>query len=153
MIGRSQNEARRASLALFQRAVSWVSKAVVQRGHTGDGVSDFWSLGDRSVPLGGRYRLAFSFHHPYNVREALDPPGHWAVRSAGYFYHLRELDGPEIIAFHWHPGRRGQPEFPTFTSRAESTRSKSPPRTTCRPVASRSRNSSSGRYAAIGNAC
>lgn len=111
-MSKSQNGARRASLAPFQRAVSCISKAVIQRGHTGEGVSDFWSLGERYVPLGGRVQLEFSFYHPYTVREVLDAPGQWAVRSSGYSYQLRERAGREIIAFHWHPGRRGQPDFP-----------------------------------------
>lgn len=27
----------------------------------------------------------------------------WTVRSLGYWYQVRHGDGPEVIAFHWHP--------------------------------------------------
>jgi hypothetical protein len=112
VIAKSQNEARRASLALFQRAISCISKAVIERGHSGEGVADFWSLENRYIPLGGRDRLEFSFYHPYAVHQSLDAPVRSVVHSSGYFYQVREQTGQKVIAFHWHPGRRGQPDFP-----------------------------------------
>lgn len=34
------------------------------------------------------------------------------VRLMDYFYDFRVSEGTELIAFHWHPGRDGQPDFP-----------------------------------------
>lgn len=36
----------------------------------------------------------------------------WQVVSKGYFYTFSEQNGREIIAFHWHPESRDQPDFP-----------------------------------------
>jgi hypothetical protein len=36
----------------------------------------------------------------------------WTVSTFGYSYALREPEGPEIIAYHWHPGRRSPIDFP-----------------------------------------
>ena len=38
------------------------------------------------------------------------PP--WAISPFGYYYALREPEGPEIVAYHWHPGRRSPVDFP-----------------------------------------
>ena len=124
MTARSQDETRQASLEWFQRAISCVSKAVISRGQAIEGAPNFWTIDERYVPLRGRYRLEFSFHHTYTMRESSDGPRRWAVRSGSYFYQVRERVGPEIIAFHWHPGRRGQPDFPHLhvTSQSGSVR-------------------------------
>jgi hypothetical protein len=29
------------------------------------------------------------------------------VRSSGYWYQVRRADGPEVLAFHWHPAGPG----------------------------------------------
>jgi len=36
----------------------------------------------------------------------------WTVSPFGYSYALREPEGPEIVAYHWHPGRRSPIDFP-----------------------------------------
>ena len=36
----------------------------------------------------------------------------WTVSTFGYYYTLREPEGPEIVAYHWHPGRRSPIDFP-----------------------------------------
>jgi hypothetical protein len=67
---------------------------------------------DRYVTLQGRYRLEFSLLHAYELRQSSGEPSQWSASSEAYFYQLREREGSEIIAFHWHPGRRNQPSFP-----------------------------------------
>jgi len=36
----------------------------------------------------------------------------WTISTFGYSYVLREPEGPEILAYHWHPGRRSPIDFP-----------------------------------------
>jgi len=36
----------------------------------------------------------------------------WTVSPFGYSYALRESQGPEILAYHWHPGRRSPIDSP-----------------------------------------
>jgi len=69
-------------------------------------------MAERYVPLGGRSRLEFSVLHAYAIRGGPLNQGRNMIGSVGYFYQLRERDGPEVIAFHWHPGRPNQPPFP-----------------------------------------
>lgn len=104
--------ARDGLLGPLQRAVSCVSKAVVRRGYSDPGDPELLSFDDRYVPLQGRHRLELSLLHTFHLRQRADDPRYWTATSANYYYQVREQDGPEIIAFHWHPGRRGQPEFP-----------------------------------------
>jgi hypothetical protein len=48
------------------------------------------------------------------VRRKLGISGEEFMRrwDAGYYYALRELEGSEIVAYHWHPGRRSPIDFP-----------------------------------------
>lgn len=50
--------------------------------------------------------------HTYEVRYGFEERGSWKATTVAYFYQVRERSRPEIIAFHWHPGRHGQPNFP-----------------------------------------
>jgi len=53
-----------------------------------------------------------SVHHAFEVRGTDVGPGNLRVTSAGYYYQIRDQRERELIAFHWHPGRRDQPDFP-----------------------------------------
>jgi hypothetical protein len=68
----------------------------------------FLSFPQRSVPLQGDHRLTLSVLHRYAVRDDTGSRGARLVRSRAYWYHIAERDGPELIAFHWHPGSHGQ---------------------------------------------
>jgi len=109
---KNQGAAIEALLGPLQRAVSCVSKAVIRRGAANADDPDFLTLGDRYVPLQGRYRLELSVLHTYVLKQRASELGAWQASTANYFYQVREWDGQEVIAFHWHPGRRGQPDFP-----------------------------------------
>ena len=72
----------------------------------------FWTLGNRFVSLQGRSRLAISFLYSYQISRNTEVAPGWHVRSRNYFHQVHRQTGPELIAFHWHPGRAGQPEYP-----------------------------------------
>lgn len=116
--GRSQPEARRALLTPLQRAVSCITDAVTVRGPAGASATDSFVFEQRYVSRRGRYRLELSLLHTFNIQERLQRPDRWTATSDGCFYQLRERNGKKIIAFHWHPGQRGQPDFPHLHMRS-----------------------------------
>jgi hypothetical protein len=64
--------------------------------------------------------LEFWLHHTYELGQRQGDPGSLNAIATGYFYQLRERAGPEIIAFHWHPNQRNQPDFPHLHLRSRS---------------------------------
>ncbi|HKG25629.1 MAG TPA: hypothetical protein VKB09_08260 [Thermomicrobiales bacterium] len=88
--------------AELQRAVSCVTRAVLVRGYGDEQTSDFLAFPGRFVTVAGESRLGLSVHHTFDVR----------AKTTGYFYQIRDQREREVIAFHWHPGRRDQPAFP-----------------------------------------
>jgi hypothetical protein len=85
---------------------------VIVRGTIENSDAGYWTLGDRFVSLQGQFRLAFSFLHSYNLSRTGEHGSGWHVSSRNYFYQVHDQPGLELIAFHWHPGRPGQPAFP-----------------------------------------
>jgi hypothetical protein len=59
------------------------------------------ALSGRYGALQGRHRLELSVLHEFELALA---GGALAGHSTGYWYHVQQKDGPEIVAFHWHPG-------------------------------------------------
>lgn len=62
------------------------------------------TLGDGGpIALGGDARLTLSVKLRYLVTEA--PPGRarWRVGTVAYQYTFAVQDGPEVLAYHWHP--------------------------------------------------
>lgn len=116
MAARSKEEARDALLSSLQRAVSCVTSAVIVRGQDPrtDALLDFGSFERQEVLLHLRdtARLEFSLFHTFTLKTDPDNSRQWTASSRDYFYHLREYNGPEVIALHWHPGRPNQPDFP-----------------------------------------
>jgi hypothetical protein len=64
------------------------------------------------MPLEGTGRLALTVVHHYRILEDSTTPGSWLVVTAGYFYTLWARDGPEFIAYHWHPDQQSWATFP-----------------------------------------
>ncbi len=85
---------------------------VILRGLSHPNAPEYWTFNERYVPLRGRDQLAFSFIHEYILIQRGEGARNWRVSSRTYFYQVRRHPDSELIAFHWHPGRRGQPEFP-----------------------------------------
>jgi hypothetical protein len=50
--------------------------------------------------------------HSYGLRRGTEDAAGWLVSTRNYFYQVHHQAGPELVAFHWHPGRADQPEFP-----------------------------------------
>lgn len=87
-----------------------MSPAIVRRGRQQHQLPDYWSLGERYVPLAGRNRLVFSMRNVY--RPERNSPRQIRLRTVSYWYEFSEQDSSELISFHWHPHRPGQPSFP-----------------------------------------
>lgn len=45
---------------------------------------------------------------------SLGEGGSWSLTVAGYWYLLRDEDGSEVAAFHWHPREGQKVRFPHF---------------------------------------
>jgi hypothetical protein len=104
----------------LSRIVSCVSRAILIRGRNGPADSEFFTLSDRFVPISGRFALDLSIIHTCAIRR-IEGSGEWKAQTAGYLYQIRQRAGPELIAFHWHPGRIGLPDFPHLHLEASST--------------------------------
>jgi hypothetical protein len=104
--------ARRALQTELQRVVSCSSRAVLIRGRGDKQTSDFLAFPNQYVPIDGKSRLALSVRHDFDVQASDGARPYLRTSSAGYFYQIRDQRERELIAFHWHPGRRNQREYP-----------------------------------------
>ncbi len=112
--GRNPYQAVQSYRSSLQRAVSCVTSSVILVGSTQGyrpGSEHRLVLGpEEAVRLPGA-DLSLSVQVFAWVSE---PAGQapWTVSPFGYYYALRESEGPEIVAYHWHPGRRSPIDFP-----------------------------------------
>jgi hypothetical protein len=60
----------------------------------------------------GNERLGLEVTHGYRIVEAQDERGPWKVKTAAYMYTLKDDQGHELIAFHWHPEGRSDVQVP-----------------------------------------
>jgi hypothetical protein len=60
--------------------------------------------------LGGGLDLAIDVRLQYHVREV--GSHEWTVTTVAYYYTVKRSEGPEIIAYHWHPSQRSPATFP-----------------------------------------
>lgn len=94
----------------LQTAVSCILKTVIVQGRVAPDAPHVLSLAQRFVPLGGRHRLALSVLYTFTVRQT--DLGSWRASATGYWYHLDQRAGSEVIAFHWRPNGHGHVPFP-----------------------------------------
>jgi hypothetical protein len=111
MAGRSPAEAVNAYVESLKRAVSCVTRGVLNVG--GYHATDDPLL----LALGpGRQELTRGFGltllQRYVVVEAEGDRGPWKCSSTAYEYALDDPDGREIIAYHWHPAARSWEAHP-----------------------------------------
>lgn len=93
--------------------MSCITKAVLAPAFVGFDGPHIVSFGDRYIPLQGTHRLELSIRHRYDIVAQADGPGTWTARSTGYWYQVRQANGPDVLAYHWHPlSHRGQVAFP-----------------------------------------
>ena len=111
---RSPAEAVRALSDTLQLALSCVTRDVLVRGsrHSPADIPHVVFLPRRPVPLSGRLPLALEVSHAYVVDAAPTAPGAWSVRTLAYRYQLLLRDGPELLAYHWHPEHPNPIRFP-----------------------------------------
>jgi hypothetical protein len=67
-------------------------------------------VGSVAFPEGYPVRLRIGYGISLSVlsgfRSSIDAD-QWTTRPASYLHHVYDRDGREIVAFHWHPERRG----------------------------------------------
>jgi hypothetical protein len=99
----------------LQRAISCVTPSVIAvRSAAGYGVGSEHALAlgvPEAVRLAGT-DIALSVRAYASVVEREEGSAAWRVGLSSYFYTLRDAQGPEIIAYHWHPGGRSPIDFP-----------------------------------------
>ncbi|HET8522635.1 MAG TPA: hypothetical protein VFL82_05330 [Thermomicrobiales bacterium] len=100
MHSRSGAAAVHAFLGRIQQTLSCVTPGVLIEGQFGPDPVRAATFGSRYVPMRGRYRLELSILHEHELIQA---DNRWSLHAAGYSYQIRQADGPEIAAFHWHP--------------------------------------------------
>jgi hypothetical protein len=99
-----------AFIGPIQQTVSCVTKAVLIEGQFGPGPIRSATFRPQYVPLQGRHRLELSILLEFDLERLAN---NWLLQSRGYGFQIRQLRGPEVIAFHWHPlSERGWATFP-----------------------------------------
>jgi len=104
--GRTEYEAVRKFVDSLQRTLSCVTRAVVTvRGgyHATVHPHPLTIGGGLLVDLGHGANLSIDIKQQYRVIENPDPYEPWQVRTAAYYYGLRETEGFEILSYQWHP--------------------------------------------------
>ena len=107
MSGKTEAEAYQQFIALFQRALSCVSDAVLlSTGYRPRTQPHIITLSQDPTPLRGPHRLGFSAFCTYRLvnssgRSVSSYP--WSVKVTGYAYAFHDSEGREILAYHWHP--------------------------------------------------
>jgi hypothetical protein len=73
-------------------------------------------LARNPVVLRSSPRLRFLFFQTYRLDRAADAAG-WDVPPTGYRYEFGEQDGPELVAYHWHPEGQSNVVLPHLHAR------------------------------------
>jgi hypothetical protein len=95
-------------ITAVRRAVSCVTRSILL--NTTDHDSAVWPhllyIPHGPAPLKmhdvAETRLALDFSHGYQIVRRPDQDG-WQVVTTGYYYSFSLRDGPELLAYHWHP--------------------------------------------------
>ncbi len=113
--GRNPYQAVQNYRSSLQRIVSCVTSSVILVGSTQGyrpGSEHRLALGpEEAVRLPGA-NVSLSVQVFARVLEQGERALPWTVSPFGYYYALREPEGPEIVTYHWHPGRRSSIDFP-----------------------------------------
>lgn len=109
MTGRTETEAVQNFSDVLQKAASCITDSVVSiRGGYHVSVRPHrLTLGpDEFVRLGGEGRLSLSVILFYRIIENSEPREPWRIATTTYSYTFADESLQEVIAYHWHPGRR-----------------------------------------------
>ena len=88
-------------LGRLQQAVSCVTNTVLVRPRPTPAGRQSVELAGGQVRLRGPLGLTLEFSAHYETFR--DEPGGWRATTTAYWYEVRDGDGREILAFHWHP--------------------------------------------------
>jgi hypothetical protein len=106
MTGRTPDEAAGAFRDTVQRALSCVTRNVVfltrNSGTPRPFLHDLLLSGD-PAPLPGSGRTALSVRYRFTLVAERPARRPWQARTVAYYYTLSDVDGPEILGYHWHP--------------------------------------------------
>ena len=112
MDARRARDAEEAYLGSLRRVLSCVTPSVLLTRAAGAGGGDrLAEIAQNPTSLLATPRLSFLFFQTYRLVRADDGTG-WGVRPTGYRYEVREHDGPELVAYHWHPTGNSAITFP-----------------------------------------
>ncbi len=64
------------------------------------------------MALSGQLPLSLEIFAAHDELEDPLNPGTWIARTLGYRYQLALREGPELLAFHWHPQEPNPIKFP-----------------------------------------
>lgn len=114
--GRNPYGAVQSLRSALQRAISCVTPSVLTtrsaRGY-GPGSDHLLTLGSgEPARMAGIAEVSLWLRHFARVVEHEGSQGPWRADTVGYYYALLDVEGREIIAYHWHPGRRSSIDFP-----------------------------------------
>lgn len=91
--------------AMLQRLMSCVTAGVLAADSHG-ATTRLW-LSTRLIrAAGGHLTLTIWHHYALTSDATASRSERWRTRTTGYAYRLDDLDGREIVAYHWHPDGR-----------------------------------------------
>lgn len=110
MAGNTPAEAVENFIGPLRRVVGCLAQTVLVASHYAPVEFD----APRAVVVGGggqakiecRDDLILDIAHFFRVVEATGDTGPFRCRTLGYAYDFRHVDGPSVLAFHWHPDSR-----------------------------------------------
>lgn len=109
MAGRTLKDAYKNYRDPLKRVISCVTDAVLIASVQPNELEmeEIYSLvlqsGD-AVPLSGDSRISISVSQQFSlIKDDRQDYGPYRVSTSAYSYVMEEIDGPEILAYHWHP--------------------------------------------------
>ncbi len=114
--GRNPYGAIQSLRSALQRAISCVTPSVLtarSAGGYGPDSEHLLTLGSgEPVRMAGIAEVSLWLRHFARVAEHEGLQGPWRADTTGYYYSILDGEGREVIAYHWHPGRRSPINFP-----------------------------------------
>jgi hypothetical protein len=104
--GRTPAEAVRSYRNTLQRALSCVTPNILLLSPHASAPTPYRhevTLSGSPVPLTGEGRIALRVRSRFIVVSTDNASRLWQARTIGYFYTLHEINGREILGYHWHP--------------------------------------------------
>lgn len=114
MAGRTQAEAVQNFLDPIQHALSCLTNEIVdvKGGYHASTAPHVLTLSNQPARIGRDRRFTITVVVQYRVVEHEGARGPWTVTTVAYYYTIGEVNGKELLGFHFHPHERSPITYP-----------------------------------------